>query len=51
MLNCPDYLEVLCGSAISMAGWGAAESGIAVPERPSVFTKFPSCITGPYGAN
>jgi 2,4-diketo-3-deoxy-L-fuconate hydrolase len=27
----------------------AAESGIAVPERPSVFTKFPSCITGPYG--
>jgi len=27
----------------------AAESGIAVPEQPSVFTKFPSCITGPYG--
>ena len=27
----------------------AAESGLAVPEQPSVFTKFPSCITGPYG--
>jgi 2,4-didehydro-3-deoxy-L-rhamnonate hydrolase len=27
----------------------AAESGFAVPERPSVFTKFPSCITGPFG--
>jgi len=27
----------------------AAESGFAAPERPSVFTKFPSCITGPFG--
>jgi 2-keto-4-pentenoate hydratase/2-oxohepta-3-ene-1,7-dioic acid hydratase in catechol pathway len=27
----------------------AAESGFAAPERPSVFTKFPSCITGPHG--
>jgi len=27
----------------------AAESGLAVPEQPSVFTKFPSCIAGPYG--
>lgn len=27
----------------------AAESGLAVPAQPSVFTKFPSCITGPYG--
>jgi 2-keto-4-pentenoate hydratase/2-oxohepta-3-ene-1,7-dioic acid hydratase in catechol pathway len=27
----------------------AAESGLAVPEQPSVFTKFPSCITGPCG--
>jgi 2,4-diketo-3-deoxy-L-fuconate hydrolase len=26
-----------------------AESGFTVPARPSVFTKFPSCITGPYG--
>jgi 2,4-diketo-3-deoxy-L-fuconate hydrolase len=25
------------------------ESGFDVPEHPSVFTKFPSCITGPYG--
>ena len=25
----------------------AAESGFAVPAQPSVFTKFPSCITGP----
>jgi 2-keto-4-pentenoate hydratase/2-oxohepta-3-ene-1,7-dioic acid hydratase in catechol pathway len=25
------------------------ESGFAVPDQPSVFTKFPSCITGPYG--
>jgi 2-keto-4-pentenoate hydratase/2-oxohepta-3-ene-1,7-dioic acid hydratase in catechol pathway len=25
-----------------------AESGFAVPEQPSVFTKFPSCITGPF---
>ena len=24
------------------------ESGFAVPDQPSVFTKFPSCITGPY---
>lgn len=28
----------------------AAESGFSVPEgEPPVFTKFPSCITGPYG--
>jgi 2-keto-4-pentenoate hydratase/2-oxohepta-3-ene-1,7-dioic acid hydratase in catechol pathway len=27
----------------------AAESGLAVPEQPMVFTKFPSCVTGPYG--
>ena len=27
----------------------AAESGFAVPARPSVFTKFPSYITGPCG--
>jgi len=26
----------------------AKESGMAVPDQPSVFTKFPSCITGPY---
>jgi 2,4-didehydro-3-deoxy-L-rhamnonate hydrolase len=26
----------------------AAESGLAVPDELSVFTKFPSCITGPY---
>jgi 2,4-didehydro-3-deoxy-L-rhamnonate hydrolase len=26
-----------------------AESGFQVPEHPSVFTKFPSCITGPRG--
>jgi 2,4-diketo-3-deoxy-L-fuconate hydrolase len=26
----------------------AAESGFGVPDYPSVFTKFPSCITGPY---
>jgi 2,4-didehydro-3-deoxy-L-rhamnonate hydrolase len=26
----------------------AAESGFAAPEQPSVFTKFPSCIAGPY---
>ena len=25
----------------------AAESGFSVPESPTVFTKFPSCITGP----
>jgi 2,4-didehydro-3-deoxy-L-rhamnonate hydrolase len=25
------------------------ESGFAVPEHPSVFTKFPSCVTGPFG--
>jgi 2-keto-4-pentenoate hydratase/2-oxohepta-3-ene-1,7-dioic acid hydratase in catechol pathway len=25
------------------------ESGFDVPEQPSVFTKFQSCITGPYG--
>lgn len=27
----------------------AAESGLSKPETPLVFTKFPSCITGPYG--
>jgi 2,4-didehydro-3-deoxy-L-rhamnonate hydrolase len=27
----------------------ADESGFSVPDQPSVFTKFPSCITGPYG--
>ena len=26
-----------------------AESGFDVPEHPTVFTKFPSCITGPHG--
>jgi 2-keto-4-pentenoate hydratase/2-oxohepta-3-ene-1,7-dioic acid hydratase in catechol pathway len=26
----------------------AEEAGFAVPDQPSVFTKFPSCITGPY---
>lgn len=26
----------------------AKEAGMQVPEQPSVFTKFPSCITGPY---
>ena len=26
----------------------ADESGFGVPDQPSVFTKFPSCITGPY---
>jgi 2-keto-4-pentenoate hydratase/2-oxohepta-3-ene-1,7-dioic acid hydratase in catechol pathway len=26
----------------------AAESGLAAPEQPVVFTKFPTCITGPY---
>jgi 2-keto-4-pentenoate hydratase/2-oxohepta-3-ene-1,7-dioic acid hydratase in catechol pathway len=25
-----------------------AESGLATPDQPSVFTKFPSCITGPH---
>ena len=25
----------------------AAESGVAVPESPTVFTKFPSCLSGP----
>jgi 2,4-didehydro-3-deoxy-L-rhamnonate hydrolase len=25
------------------------ESGFGVPDHPSVFTKFPSCITGPHG--
>ena len=27
----------------------AQESGLAVPDYPSVFTKFPSCLTGPHG--
>jgi len=26
----------------------AAESGLPLPERPATFTKFPTCITGPY---
>jgi 2,4-didehydro-3-deoxy-L-rhamnonate hydrolase len=26
----------------------AEESGFGIPDYPSVFTKFPSCITGPY---
>ncbi len=26
----------------------AQESGVAPPERPATFTKFPSCITGPF---
>ncbi|GAA5163031.1 fumarylacetoacetate hydrolase family protein [Pseudonocardia eucalypti] len=28
----------------------AAESGVAVPEQPAVFTKFPTCLTGPTAA-
>jgi 2-keto-4-pentenoate hydratase/2-oxohepta-3-ene-1,7-dioic acid hydratase in catechol pathway len=28
----------------------AAEAGLALPERPVVFTKFPACVTGPRGA-
>ena len=28
----------------------AAESGVAVPKSPAVFTKFSSCLTGPYDA-
>ncbi|SEF20036.1 2-keto-4-pentenoate hydratase/2-oxohepta-3-ene-1,7-dioic acid hydratase (catechol pathway) [Amycolatopsis pretoriensis] len=27
----------------------AAESGLGLPESPAVFTKFPSCLTGPSG--
>src|SRR5580704_9333799 len=27
----------------------AAEAGMSVPRQPSVFTKFPSCLTGTYG--
>jgi 2-keto-4-pentenoate hydratase/2-oxohepta-3-ene-1,7-dioic acid hydratase in catechol pathway len=27
----------------------AAEAGYVEPDRPLVFTKFPSCLTGPYG--
>jgi len=27
----------------------AVESGLALPEKPTVFTKFPSCLTGPTG--
>jgi 2,4-diketo-3-deoxy-L-fuconate hydrolase len=30
-------------------GAHAVESGYAVPEVPVTFTKFPTCITGPYG--
>jgi 2-keto-4-pentenoate hydratase/2-oxohepta-3-ene-1,7-dioic acid hydratase in catechol pathway len=26
----------------------AAESGLPLPEKPATFTKFPTCITGPY---
>ncbi|TDC97603.1 fumarylacetoacetate hydrolase family protein [Actinomadura sp. 7K507] len=28
----------------------AAESGFETPDRPTVFTKFPSCVTGPRGS-
>ncbi|WP_410575397.1 fumarylacetoacetate hydrolase family protein [Amycolatopsis sp. cmx-4-61] len=28
----------------------AAEAGLGLPDSPSVFTKFPSCLTGPSGA-
>jgi 2-keto-4-pentenoate hydratase/2-oxohepta-3-ene-1,7-dioic acid hydratase in catechol pathway len=28
----------------------AAEAGLALPDRPTVFTKFPACVTGPNGA-
>jgi 2-keto-4-pentenoate hydratase/2-oxohepta-3-ene-1,7-dioic acid hydratase in catechol pathway len=28
----------------------AAEAGFAPPSEPLIFTKFPSCITGPYGS-
>lgn len=28
----------------------AAESGLALPDRPTVFTKFPASVTGPRGA-
>lgn len=28
----------------------AAEAGLALPERPMVFTKFPAAVTGPYDA-
>lgn len=27
----------------------AKESGLATPDQPVVFTKFPTCVTGPYG--
>jgi 2-keto-4-pentenoate hydratase/2-oxohepta-3-ene-1,7-dioic acid hydratase in catechol pathway len=27
----------------------AKEAGLALPEAPPTFTKFPSCVTGPYG--
>src|SRR5215469_18093853 len=27
----------------------AAESRLGAPETPAVFTKFPACLTGPYG--
>ncbi|WP_370963914.1 fumarylacetoacetate hydrolase family protein [Amycolatopsis sp. cg9] len=27
----------------------AAESGLGLPDSPAVFTKFPSCLTGPHG--
>lgn len=27
----------------------AAEAGLGLPDSPTVFTKFPSCLTGPYG--
>jgi 2-keto-4-pentenoate hydratase/2-oxohepta-3-ene-1,7-dioic acid hydratase in catechol pathway len=28
----------------------AAEAGLALPDRPAAFTKFPTCIAGPYAA-
>ena len=28
----------------------AAESGMPLPDRPATFTKFPSCLTGPFAA-
>src|SRR5262245_34105355 len=28
----------------------AAESGLPLPDRPATFTKFPTCLTGPFAA-
>src|SRR5512143_1079958 len=28
----------------------AAESGMPLPDRPATFTKFPTCLTGPFAA-